>query len=149
MCNAKLVGRLLLSPRRFWSLGIETASKTSASRFITLTEQYLNGVVSQARDREEHSIRSLEDYLQVRRSSVGIEPSFVMLELGYDLPDEVFHHPAVIELRRLAVEMITVDNVSFARYSPSVRYPSLNVRICVHTTKNRQRNSDLTTPLIS
>lgn len=80
--------------------------------------------IAQARDREHHSLNNVDDYLRVRRYTIGVDPAYVMLELGYDLPDEVFHHPVVAELRELAIQMIILDNVSRALPSFSPLTPS-------------------------
>ncbi len=71
----------------------------------------MDSVVQQAKDRQNRHIRSIDDYFDVRRLTAGIDPSYAMLELGYDLPDEVFHHPTVVALHRLSRDMIILDNV--------------------------------------
>ncbi|KAK0492607.1 terpenoid synthase [Armillaria luteobubalina] len=96
---------------QFWALGIKTSSITSQKRVVETFGRYMDSVVSQSEDRQQCYSRNVEDYLKIRRLTIGTDPSYAMLELGYDLPNEVFYHPTVVNLRRLACEMIMLDNV--------------------------------------
>ena len=69
-------------------------------------------MVDQAHDRQTQSIPSIHDYLGVRRRDIGAYACFPLIESTFELPDEVYCHPVVVELSRLAVEMIIFDNVS-------------------------------------
>jgi hypothetical protein len=68
--------------------------------------------VQEAKDRTHKYIRTIDEYLEVRRNTIGIKPSFAILETGLELPDEAVCHSVVNELPTLAVEVILLDNVS-------------------------------------
>ncbi|KAI0062680.1 terpenoid synthase [Artomyces pyxidatus] len=96
--------------RQFWELTIKTASPQSQKRFIQTFETYTQSVVQEAADREHHHVRNIQEYLEVRRETIGAKPSFVFLELDMDLPDEAVEHPVIQEMSILAVDMISVGN---------------------------------------
>lgn len=72
----------------------------------------MDAVVQQAEDRTQNHIRTLDSYLDVRRDTIGAKPSFAILELDMDLPDEVFHHPTLESLRVQVIDMLCIGNVS-------------------------------------
>ncbi|PBK94405.1 terpenoid synthase [Armillaria gallica] len=94
----------------FWGRGVKSASNTSQKRFVEAFGHYTDAVVEQAKDRHHCHIRNIDDYFEVRRLTIGVDPSYAMLELGYDLPDEVFYHPTVVALRRMSCDLIIMDN---------------------------------------
>lgn len=96
---------------RFWALGVKSASRTSEKHLIESFVGYGDSVVQQAKDRHYLYIRNVQDYLDVRRFTIAAYPAFAMIELGYDLPDEVKHHPTVVALEGLSRDMIVLDNV--------------------------------------
>ncbi|KAI0062662.1 terpenoid synthase [Artomyces pyxidatus] len=100
--------------RQFWELAIKTASAQSQKRFIRGFDLYTRAVVQEAADRGHNRIRSIQDYLETRRDTVGTKPSFAILELGMDLPDEAMEHPVIQELTIVATDMIFLVNVSTA-----------------------------------
>ena len=73
-------------------------------------------MVQQAVDRGHKHIRSVEEYFEVRRDTIGASPAFVLLELDMNLPDEVVQHPVIEELITLATDMIILDNVGWANF---------------------------------
>ncbi|KAF9049393.1 hypothetical protein BDZ89DRAFT_1154657 [Hymenopellis radicata] len=72
--------------RQFWERAIRTASRTSVKRFIDTFDAYVESVVDQAKDRSDDRIRTIADYMELRRITIGGKPSFALLELGMDLP---------------------------------------------------------------
>jgi hypothetical protein len=69
-------------------------------------------VVQQAADRTHKHIRGIQEYLEVRRDTIGAKPSFAILELDMNLPDEAVHHPVIEEMSSLTIDMILLGNVS-------------------------------------
>jgi len=67
-------------------------------------------VVQQAEDRTQNHIRTLDSYLDVRRDTIGAKPSFAILELEMDLPDDVFNHPTLENLRTWVIDMLCIGN---------------------------------------
>ncbi|KAG2118311.1 isoprenoid synthase domain-containing protein [Suillus clintonianus] len=96
--------------RQFWARAIQTASLPSQRHFLETFTAYLRAVVVEALDRERSHRRSINDYLKLRRLTVGAVPSFVICEMGMDLPDEVFYHPVVVELAECSTDLILISN---------------------------------------
>lgn len=96
---------------RFWELAIQTATPIAQSRFVDTFGQYMDAVVQQAADRTQNHIRTLDSYLDVRRETIGAKPSFAILELDMDLPDDVFYHPTLENLRTWVIDMLCIGNV--------------------------------------
>ncbi|KAF9498806.1 terpenoid synthase [Pleurotus eryngii] len=76
--------------RQFWANAILVATPTA---FVDNCQTYLDAVVQQAEDRAQRRVRSLEDYLEVRRDSAGVKISFAIGELHLHVPQEVIDHP--------------------------------------------------------
>ncbi|KAG2155762.1 terpenoid synthase [Suillus clintonianus] len=96
--------------RQFWAYAIQFASLTSQRRFLQTLPVYLHAVVVEARDREQDHRHSVDDYLKLRRRGIGVKPSFTILEMGMDLPDEVFYHPVIGDLADCVIELAIIDN---------------------------------------
>jgi hypothetical protein len=96
---------------RFWARAIRTASLTSQRHFLETFTAYLRAVVVEALDREQGHRRSIDDYLELRRLTIGAKPSFAICEMGMDLPDEVFYHPFIVELTECSIDLIIIGNV--------------------------------------
>ncbi|KAI0333184.1 terpenoid synthase [Cubamyces sp. BRFM 1775] len=96
--------------KQFWEGAIASASQTSQRRFIATFDAYCESVVEQARDRDVSHVHTVDTYLAVRRENIGAKPSFALLEMDMDLPDEAFYHPTVVELTTWAIDMIIMGN---------------------------------------
>lgn len=58
--------------------------------------------------------------MEVRRDTIGCKPSYAMLELEMDIPDDVFNHPTLESLRVWSTDMICIANVSILIFSGSL-----------------------------
>lgn len=96
--------------RQFWARATQTASLPSQRHFLETFTAYLRAVVVEALDREQGHRRSVDDYLQLRRLTIGAKPSFTICEMGMDLPDEVFYHPVIVELIECSTDLIIIGN---------------------------------------
>ncbi|KAG2036834.1 terpenoid synthase [Suillus americanus] len=96
--------------RQFWERTIRDASAQSQKRFIAALDLYLEGTMQQAIDRNEHRIRDIQSYINVRRDTIAMKPSFALLELGLDIPDEVMSHPIIETMTITSIDMIIIDN---------------------------------------
>ncbi|KAG2040647.1 terpenoid synthase [Suillus americanus] len=103
--------------RQFWERTVCNASSQSQKRFIARFDEYLDDVVQQAIDRSGHHIRDIQSYFDVRRKTIGAWPSFALLELGLDIPDEVISHPTFEDMAVASTDMIALTNdiVSYNR----------------------------------
>jgi hypothetical protein len=68
--------------------------------------------VEEAKDRTHKHIRTIDEFLEVRRETIAMKASLAVLETGLNLPDEAIDHPVIKNLSTWAVEMILLDNVS-------------------------------------
>ncbi|KAG1886538.1 isoprenoid synthase domain-containing protein [Suillus subluteus] len=96
--------------RQFWARTIQTASLSSQRHFLETFTAYLRAVVVEALDREQGHRRSIDDYLKLRRLTIGAKPSFTICEMGMDLSDEIFYHPVIVELAECSTDLIIIGN---------------------------------------
>ncbi|KAG1886764.1 terpenoid synthase [Suillus subluteus] len=96
--------------RQFWERTICNASSQSQKRFVATMDEYLEGVVQQAIDRSRHHIRDIQSYFDVRRRTICVRPSYALLELGLDIPDEVISHPTIEDMVVASMDMIIFAN---------------------------------------
>ena len=96
---------------RFALQATQVASVSSWNRFIAAYTEYLDSVIEESADRAAGRIRSIPEYLELRRLTIGGYPSFLCLELGLDIPDEVMEHPMIKSLLALVAETVILTNV--------------------------------------
>ncbi|THH19394.1 hypothetical protein EW146_g1751 [Bondarzewia mesenterica] len=96
--------------RQYWERAIPTASPQSQRRFIKTFDEYLDSVVEQAADRSTAHTRDVKSYLNIRRNTIGAKPSFALLELDMDLPDDIIQHPAIQNLTMATIDMLCIGN---------------------------------------
>lgn len=100
---------------RFWLRAIESGEvgPVAQRRFIEYFTTYVMSVVDEAADRDGDVYRSVKDYFDIRRETVGFYPLYAfMLQ---ELPDEVANHPAMVEMSLCVTDMLIIDNVHFHR----------------------------------
>ncbi|KAF9528055.1 terpenoid synthase [Crepidotus variabilis] len=98
--------------RQFWvgATALEGVNTGAANHFIAAMEFYIESVAVEAKDRAEKRVRSVEEYLKLRRGTVAGHSMLALTEFGLNLPDEVLNHPVIVALREAAVEMILIVN---------------------------------------
>jgi len=96
--------------RQFWLRAINVASEAAQRRLLKSFAAYVYGVIDEASDRIGGRIRSIKDYLELRRLTAGPYASFLSVELGLDIPDEVMTHPAMESLLALIADSIVLTN---------------------------------------
>ncbi|KAH7929156.1 terpenoid synthase [Leucogyrophana mollusca] len=104
-----IVGEIV---RQWWERARRTANPRFQRRFINEFEAFTEGVAEQAGDRVNRRFRSIEGYFAVRRRSVGLKPTVVLLLFGpgVDLPDEALGHPTLAEMEMCCVDSIITAN---------------------------------------
>ena len=108
---------------------MKVAGHTCQKRFIDEFDEFVRAVVKQAQDRDHLVFREhlpfsasviflptavqgdAKSYMAVRRDTVGAKPSFALLEMDMELPQEVFDHPTLATLRDIATDMLYLANV--------------------------------------
>ncbi|KAF8433264.1 terpenoid synthase [Boletus edulis BED1] len=96
--------------RQFWELTIQNATPVSQKRFIQSMDEYLEEVVQESNDKDDHRILDIKSYINARRRTGAVKPSFSIIELGFEIPDEVMSHPAIQEVVLVAIDMISFSN---------------------------------------
>jgi len=121
--------------RRFSLQAIEVASTSSWKRFIAAFDEYFNSVINEAADRAAGHIRNIADYLRLRRLTIGGYPSYLCLELGLDLPDEVMEHPGMKSLLGLVADTILLTNDMYSYNVEQARCDHHNIIAVVMNEK--------------
>ena len=93
------------------------STPTCQARFLWAWARFVQSVVDQARDRERGRLCTVEEHMAIRRLTIGAEPCYALAEMGLDLPQEVYDHPVLQELRADITDIIIYDNVSWTRTS--------------------------------
>ncbi|KAI9462678.1 terpenoid synthase [Russula earlei] len=96
--------------RQFWLRAIKVCNASAQERFIASFSEYVYAVIDEASDRAGGHVRSIEDYLKLRRLTVGGYPSFMPVEAGLDIPNEVMAHSVMKLLCALAAESLVLTN---------------------------------------
>lgn len=73
-------------------------------------EEYAIGVAQQAELRKQSHIPDLDTFWRIRRATSGAYPTISLHEMDLNIPDKIRQHPALVELEKLAVEMICIAN---------------------------------------
>jgi len=70
--------------------------------------------VREAETREQGTILGFSDYVELRRGNGGAYPAYALIEciLSIDLQPEVFDHPSLRNLTKIAGDMLFTPNVS-------------------------------------
>ena len=75
-------------------------------------EEYFESVVQESIDKKDRRVLDVKSYVDARRRTSGVKPSFSIYELGLNIPDEVMMHPTIQEMFIAAVDMVAFCNVS-------------------------------------
>ncbi|KAJ3766088.1 terpenoid synthase [Lentinula raphanica] len=97
--------------KQFWLLAKKTSVESAQRIFIESFDTYTTAVVAQAEDRVAHHLRAdVDSYLEIRRQTIGMEPSFVLLHLETELPEGFLSDPLVKHMTTLAIDMVLIAN---------------------------------------
>ncbi|KIY61575.1 terpenoid synthase [Cylindrobasidium torrendii FP15055 ss-10] len=90
-----------------------SGSKACIQRFCrpgASWDDYCMSMSEEARDREDHRVRSVEEYMRLRIRTVGVIPTLDLLLFDIEIPEDVLDHPTMSKLRLLAGEIICLEN---------------------------------------
>ena len=81
-------------------------------RFVCAMQDYCQGALQQVQDSSTSHLRDPEDLLTIRRSSIGAQPLYALVEFGHqlDIPKAVFDHSLIQQIRVLGVDLILIQN---------------------------------------
>lgn len=77
---------------------------------MDLFQYYMDGIVQQAIDRDQHHIRDVDTYFALRRQTIGTAPSYGLIDMYFNIPDHMIQHPHVQDMSDLATDMISMCN---------------------------------------
>lgn len=88
----------------------------AARRFMHHMLDYLRSVGQEVEHRDKQMLFSVEEYQSLRRDTAGARYSLDLIEFIHDieLPDDIFNHPAIVNVYLAVVDMVCWSNVSTA-----------------------------------
>ncbi|KAK7688105.1 hypothetical protein QCA50_008475 [Cerrena zonata] len=94
--------------RRFRS----TASPGACNRFKKAVESWMKSQVEQAANRSWNTVPSVDEFIILRRRTIGGEIVEAMVEYSLDIkiPEHVWDHPVLVGLSRAAIDIMTWPN---------------------------------------
>ncbi|KAF8650692.1 hypothetical protein AX16_005066 [Volvariella volvacea WC 439] len=107
--------------RQFWANALQTGGipPTSARRFVNKFGDYAQALATRAKDRDDGHVRSIQEYLSVRRLTIAVRPSLVLLEIPdvqdvskaeSRLPAEYLNDPTLEAMIFAITDMTILDN---------------------------------------
>jgi len=108
------MGFLTASYLRFFERTVSVVGEDvpAMERFISDFDAYTKSIILEAEDRVSGRLRTVNDYLILRRDTCGAKPTFSFFGLGLNIPDAVFEHPLMISLIENATDLVAITNVS-------------------------------------
>jgi hypothetical protein len=132
--GAEAEQRLVDSHSNIWErLKSGTENAGVRERFRCAIQDYCNGALQQVQDCSASHSRDPEDLLTVRRSSIGAQPLYALVEFGHqlDIPKSVLNHTLIEQIRVLGVDLILIQNdiLSYRKEEVSPSKPEESVGI--------------------
>ena len=92
-------------------------SATYKQAFLASNQALADGILQEALDRESPQPKTLAEYIQTRRQSVGVQPFLVLARWTFDidLPSDVLAHPIITEMENLTIDLGALANVRLTR----------------------------------
>jgi hypothetical protein len=89
-----------------WQRIVRKSSAGTHKRYAQGLELYCNGAVQQVVDSSDNRLPTVQEMMDTRRDSIASLPFFALMEYaeGINLPEEVFEHPAMKQLHRVATD---------------------------------------------
>lgn len=77
--------------------------------------------------------------MTVRRSSIGAQPLYALVEFGHqlDIPKAVFNHSLIQQIRVLGVDLILIQNDILSYRKEEVSHGKLEESTVVHRCSDR------------
>ncbi|KAF8175946.1 terpenoid synthase [Mycena galopus ATCC 62051] len=100
--------------RQFLARTVSTCTPAVQERIVETQCLAMDGQLQQCLDRYNNFARNSEDYLAIRLHSSSMLPSYAIMELDINVPDEVHSHPILENLRIWGFKLICIDNDIFS-----------------------------------
>ncbi|KAI0363928.1 terpenoid synthase [Pilatotrama ljubarskyi] len=135
--------------RRFRS----TASPGACNRFFRAVESWMNSQVEQARNRSTDEIPSVEDFIILRRRTIGgpIVEAMVEYSLDLQIPEYVWDHPVLQEMSKAVIDIMTWPNdlCSFNKEQADGDFQNLVFCIMIERDTDLQSAVDILTDMLA
>ncbi|CAE6435629.1 unnamed protein product [Rhizoctonia solani] len=104
--------KYLIALKSFYDRMRANGSPTALHRFVKGAERYMEAAVKDTIDRAAGRDLTIDEYIQLRAESSGVEWAYAALEYshGIELPDEVHSDPVVSELALAGNQILTWMN---------------------------------------
>ncbi|KAH7098410.1 terpenoid synthase [Auriculariales sp. MPI-PUGE-AT-0066] len=81
-------GEILLGQvvKEFWQRAIRNSTPAAQKHFLSAFRDHLASIIVQAGDRDRRYIRTVNEYIHMRRDNIGIRPSFFPGSMNLDIP---------------------------------------------------------------
>ncbi|WP_144119397.1 terpene synthase family protein [Catellatospora sichuanensis] len=102
--------RLMLT--EIWAALRERMPDAWQSRFVDAVAVHLDGVITEAENKAAGHLPGVGEYVELRRAASAAEISHLLTELatGTHLPDAIYHHPALREVRLAGTDLLSWFN---------------------------------------
>ena len=99
---------------RFWqrALALTMPGDACVDHFIEGFDLYMRSMIQEAEDRETKRVRTVGDYLRLRRETFGAQATISFLSFGLGLPEEVLSHSVIQTVTLAAMDLLCITNVS-------------------------------------
>ncbi|EJD53398.1 terpenoid synthase [Auricularia subglabra TFB-10046 SS5] len=107
--------------KRFWQNAIQHSTPEARRFFLHVFSLYLDSVIVQADDRDKKYIRTVQEYIDMRRDNIGLRPSLFIGTMKLDMPAPVWDHRYLLDLENIISDFNAFDNdmVSFNKEQAS------------------------------
>ncbi|KAJ6483194.1 terpenoid synthase [Mycena sanguinolenta] len=96
--------------RQFWLNAMRISTSTFQRHFIDAFQIYVDSMVQRAQDRTEDHNRSIDEYLKVRRVTIGVKAAVIINEIEMNVPEAVMQNEHIATLIAAATDMILIGN---------------------------------------
>ncbi|KAI5990816.1 terpenoid synthase [Pisolithus marmoratus] len=131
----------------------ETSTPGAYKRFIRAWEEWSGSQVTQSRNRSQDRIPSVDEFILMRRATIGgaMVEAIVEYSLDLDLPDEVFEHPIIRAMSDATNDLMTWPNdlCSFNKEQSDGDYQNLVFCIMNERKVGLQEGIDILTEMLA
>ncbi|KAI1795405.1 terpenoid synthase [Ganoderma leucocontextum] len=136
-----------------WRRFRATASPGACNRFFRAVESWMNSQVEQARNRATDEIPSVEEFIILRRRTIGgpIVEAMVEYSLDLQIPEHVWDHPILQEMSKAVIDIMTWPNdlCSFNKEQADGDFQNLVFCIMIEHDCDLQTAVDVLTDMLS
>ncbi|OSD03851.1 terpenoid synthase [Trametes coccinea BRFM310] len=136
-----------------WRQYRSTASTGACNRFARAVESWMRSQVEQARNRSTDEIPSVEDFIVLRRRTIGgpIVEAMVEYSLDLQIPEHVWEHPVLQEMSKAMIDIMTWPNdlCSFNKEQADGDFQNLVFCIMVERGTDLQNAVDILTDMLA